>query len=319
MMTVLRLLLLWSSIGLHILSSCYNLTAAIGIHTSNPALSAMMAQRCNAFDSNYSNALQRRITFTHIPKSGGSSVANFLALVAQNRSHINPAHEHFYFSANSEPNSTFVTLLREPISKAISMYAYISSQRAWNDLMKTDVLWKGAISLGPKEWSADKEVQRFLAADPTGLFLPDMANPRKSHAVSAADYIRIQATPAPKLKERISGTLQAFLSYTAELPIEYQCTKHMEVAFILLKHYEVVGTLEELSAFYRVLSARAHVPEDVKTPHKNKTPQKFKLVPTSEMRANLARPLFCASVLWRIARMISKADVQCVGGQRVRI
>jgi hypothetical protein len=87
------------------------------------------------------------------------------------------------------------------------------------------------------------------------------------------------------------------------------------VGFILLKHYEVVGTLEKADDFYRVLEHRAGLPVGASTnatkDRKNASSFKMPTAVRETMAVNFRKPLFCATVLWRMAGMISDADIAC--------
>jgi hypothetical protein len=153
-------------------------------------------------------------------------------------------------------------------------------------------------------------MQRTLYQDPLGFFLRDIVN--ISDSITRFNYTKIQELPVVPLKDIVPGTLEVFLSYTSALPEEFQCRQHLEVGFIFLKHYEVVGTLEKLEAFYKIFLRRAHVRDHKGSiPHSNKS--KF-VIPKEDravMERNLKRPLFCATVLWRIAGLISDQDMAC--------
>lgn len=223
-------------------------------------------------------------------------------------------HEHFVVAALEEPNNLFATMLREPVSRAISFYAYVNSLASGiSKEAKANALWAATYKVPPVQWSADAFIQRTLFQDPLGFFLRDVTNITES--ITRFNYTKIQALPHVSLRDTIPGTLQSFVNYTSTMLTQYRCSQHLEVAFILLTHFEVVGTLERTSDFYTVLFKRG----DLKSGHKqanavHSNPTQYNLTAEEKatMKANLREPLYCAEVLWRIAGLISETDVACV-------
>ena len=125
--------------------SCNTADECMELHLNNTYLHNMLAQRCNldilsnTNNQNLSNnriihqtsistntkqhIKDRRITFIHLPKTGGSSVRDFLHIHAKHRSRAN-GHEHFILSSYQEPNNIFATMLRNPLTRAVSFYSY---------------------------------------------------------------------------------------------------------------------------------------------------------------------------------------------------
>jgi hypothetical protein len=201
-------------------------------------------------------------------------------------------------------------MMREPVSRALSFYAYAKGCPALSKEQQVNKLWATTYTTDPVPWSADPFMQRTLYQDPLGFFLRDIVN--ISDSITRFDYRKIKALPEVPLKDTIPGTLKDFLNYTYALPEEFQCQQHLEVGFIFLKHYEVVGTLEKLDAFYKILLRRARIRDPQGTaPHSNKSKVVISKEDRAVMEANLRRPLYCATVLWRMAGMISDADMSC--------
>jgi hypothetical protein len=120
----------------------------------------------------------------------------------------------------------------------------------------------------------------------------------------------------------VPGTLGEFTSFAKQIPVEYQCLQYLEVGLILLKHYEVVGTLEKADDFYRVLEHRAGLPGGASTNatrvRKNASSYIMPAAVRAAVEENFRKPLFCATVLWKMAGMISDADLACMEAVAVR-
>jgi hypothetical protein len=291
------------------LPACSDQKTCLAVHLNNTVLADMLHARCN-FESTASST--RRITFTHIPKAGGSSVRDYLEKSAKERTRL-VSHENIYISMHDEPDNIFITRLREPVSKAISFYKYVNGQKYITPTIKHNKLWVNTFRKPTLKWATDPFIQRTLYQDPLGLFLREVENITES--IAYFDVGKMRAFPDIKFKEFVPGTLDSFLSYTDALPASYQCKQHLEVAFILLKQYEVVGTLENSADFFHVLSRRAVLPrhaENGSAIHDNGSSFYLPKAARAVMAAHLEAPLYCGIVLWRIAGMISDADAKCV-------
>jgi hypothetical protein len=257
----------------------------------------------------------RRITFTHVPKAGGVSVQYFL------QEHVNSSrvrhgvmHEHFLVSAAAEPDNLFITMLRDPMALSVSFYTYVNERRFLPRQAETNKLWVATFRRHPTTWSADPFIQKAFPENLLGHFLRDVENITDS--ISVYDATAMNALPTLQLRDTVPGTLVEVTAYTKQIPVEYQCSQYLEVGFILLKHYEVVGTLEKADYFYRVLEHRAGLPLGASTnatkERMNASTLKMSSVVRAIMEENLRRPLYCATVLWRIVGMISEADMKCM-------
>ena len=296
-------------IGSAATQTCDTVESCIERHLNNSELATLLSRRCDMEAYTLKQSKNRRITFSHLPKTGGTSVKQLLRFAVNKRTR-SIGHEHFVQALRSEPNNLFATMLREPISRAISFYAYVQDFSEFGKDKQINKLMNNTYKVNPLVWSADPFMQRTLAQDPLGFFLANVTNITDS--ITKFNYPALQKLPPPVLLDVIPGTLTDFLSYTDTLPIKFQCKQHLEVGFILLKHFEVVGTLERRDDFYKTLFRRAHITKFYNTAF-NANPTNYKLNKTTiaTMRENLKVPLFCNEVLWRIATMISSVDSKC--------
>jgi hypothetical protein len=294
---------------------CLDAESCMSLHLHNDQIEKMISQRCKLGLHTKSMPRFTKITLTHIPKSGGTSVKEYLNRCAPGRLRKGE-HEHFAAAAASEPENIMVTIFREPLAKAISFYSYVNDALRFPESERGNQLWEATYRKPPIAWSEDPVVQRILQQDPVALFLRNVAN--ASDLSSRLTPEHVQKLSPVQLKTIVTGTLSEYLSYTTSLPSEYQCEQHLEVAFVLLKHYEVVGTLERSTDFYKILNRRAQIAHSEGQAHEpmhlNRSKYKHKALSKADlaaMEANLRAPLYCATVLWRIAGKISDADAAC--------
>jgi len=291
---------------------CHDLTSCLDLHLNSPVMINMVKSRCNLEASwkNSSSSSSRHITFTHLPKTGGSSLEVELAALAGKQRLQYAGHDHFLQTFHSSPSNIFVTMLREPVSRAISYHTYVQQVNRLDPEKRKNKLWMSTHRTNGVSWANNTFVQQTLALDPLGFFLTDVQSLEDS--VSRFDYQAIGNLPQPPFNSAVPGSQDEYLNYTSSIPEDYQCIHHLKVAFVLLKQYEVVGTLEKRDDFFSTLYRRAQLAPSQKEPlHENKSWLVVSADDKALMREYLTKPLFCGRVLWLIAGMISDADAQC--------
>jgi hypothetical protein len=115
------------------------------------------------------------------------------------------------------------------------------------------------------------------------------------------------------LKYLSTGSVSEEFNETKVFPERYRCEKYVEASVLLLERYAVVGTLEKLSDMYHVLYARAQVKKHVNVSHV--TNPSIKVMPVEverQVKALLKETMFCQSLMWRMAGVISDHDMACV-------
>jgi hypothetical protein len=157
--------------------SCQDWDSCLHAHLSNPRLLEMLARRCAFHNISQAVASKRRITFTHVPKAGGSSVRYFLhQKVDRMRVRTGIVHEHLLASAAAEPDNLFITMLREPLALSISFYTYVNEQRFLSRQAEANKLWNATFHKYPIPWSADPFIQKAFPENLLGHFLRDVVN-----------------------------------------------------------------------------------------------------------------------------------------------
>lgn len=110
---------------------------------------------------------------------------------------------------------------------------------------------------------------------------------------------------------------ESFLQYTDYMPDEFRCKKFMEVAWILLRHYAVVGTTERLPLFLRLLQRRImskdpHFLRNATSVHRNRSNYgKIGAQNVTLLHTLLQDKFYCGRILWKIAGIIANSDEMC--------
>lgn len=125
---------------------------------------------------------RRPIVFVHVPKTAGTAVTHYLMQrcgpenrIAQpfvgdysiyngrmDRWSLIAGHFHFCEMQNLVPNADFFTFLREPVSRAISVY------RSWRDPSKMHPMWRNILTESQVrlfEWVYTASLEEFVMSD----------------------------------------------------------------------------------------------------------------------------------------------------------
>ena len=315
------------------------------VHLNNPALTALLKQRCEngtlIFDLRKKGS---KVAFMHIPKAGGSSMREFLAQIVSAEKLRPVNHEHFLTVMSTEPNPFLSIILREPLARSLSFYAYVKSRLKLSKPALKNFMWTTTFKANSSlEWAALPLVHAYVEHSPLEFFDRNF----KGLSDCMLDYSRIRKLPEPREEKAVvkNASLDTFMAYTDDLPAEYQCKEHLKAAFTLLKYFPVVGVLEKLSDFEAVFLRRTGLKAPPSPPppatankhtakniinnginnnnnevsnstirHENKSNGNVKSAVIEEYEAierNLQGALFCPRLLWRIAEAISDADAVC--------
>ena len=326
------------------LRGCNDFDSCLELHLQSESFQTLLHWRCDIdqildkmcsetisdVDQAKTPRLKRRVEFTHLPKTGGSSVRDFLkkkfGFQATHRTRCignntvctykkKMGHEHYLNIALQESkDDIFATMLRDPITRALSFYGYVNQLESLHSEALSNKLWLATYKEDPIVWSRSDFVQRTLATDPLGFFLADVTN--ISDSITRFNYTALQLLPSPIWKYATpTATLSEFLQHTASMPDQYQCKQHLEVAYILLNQYAVVGTLEKRNEFLTNMFRRAKLDTSLMDSaadlHSNPTSYILTAAQKSEMSKNLELALFCPTVLWKLSGMISTRDSSC--------
>jgi hypothetical protein len=266
-------------------------------HFDNPQLQTIFDQRCVHKD--FFTSSTNNITYTHIPKVGGSSLNQVLRRLFPARFE-RTLHEPFHLSALKGPSNLFVTALREPRDRAISLYSYINQREKLPNTTANNEMWHRTFRADPSVWSTDAGVLKRLRGDVLTYF----------NVNSTAHATMLPPSPIGVCKER-------FLQYAENIPPEFRCKRYMEVAWILLRNYAVVGVTENLPRLFKLLQKRTKTADpaflrNATSVYRNRS--NYRRVGAANVTIlynNLRDKFFCDAVLWKIADMMNARDLLC--------
>ena len=168
--------------------------------------------------------------------------------------------------------------------------------------------------IDPIEWSNSEFIQQTLYTDPLGFFLSNITN--ITNSITRYNYTIIQKITKPILKTLINGNYNDYIKYINTIPKQYQCKQHLELNFIFIKHFEIIGILENTIDFYKIFLKRTNLSNNlIKTAikiHENPSIIKITLNEKERMMENLRNSLFCPILLWKLADLINQADMKCL-------
>lgn len=276
------------------------------MHFTNPQLLRMLAQRCTNKDVFMSSS--RNISFTHIPKSGGTTVKRIMRDYLPDR-YILEFHDPFQVAAKRHPNNLFVTIFREPVERAISLFSYINQRNKLSGNVAKNDMWVRSFRSDPKNWSTDGKVLKALREGVVQYFHPQLYYSARKEAY------HLEASLLPR--SALSVGKSSFLQYTKHMPYHTRCTRQMEAAWMLLRSYAVVGTIERFPRFLSMLQKRTgirdeHFLRNASAVYKN--PSSYGKVGAANITIlynNLRGKFYCDTVLWKLADTINEQDLLC--------
>mmetsp|Transcript_9181 Transcript_9181/g.15472 ORF Transcript_9181/g.15472 Transcript_9181/m.15472 type:complete len:371 (+) Transcript_9181:161-1273(+) len=314
---------------------CKDDESCFAMHMNNPGFKLVMRDRCNI--GNISHLATRNLTFTHIPKCGGSSLRHLLRKHFSSRfQRIGPGlgpHVPFFLSQKKNPANIFFTVMREPTALAISLYNYVNMHKTMPKHLYHDKFWMSTYNRDPIEWTKDKFVRKTLRNQVLRFFTWYSKAAKSGHIDGRGDFanphvwrefLRLPETYNTVMDPWVplsSPLQQDFINYTQSIPSEYQCTSELKVALILIQRYSAIGVMENYQQFFHILHKRA-VLEDVafdalmvdSSEKKNPSTNKISAAKIKIVTSNLKGLFFCSRVLWKIAFRISDYDSACYGG-----
>ncbi len=315
-------------------------------------VSVIQQYRCQHVD-NITFPSQRLLAFTHIPKCGGSSVVTILSDSVYIGQHprqprfIIPAlftHE-TYGSEDFETghNRLFSVLLRNPVSRAISLFNYMKGHSS--DTNRDVPIW--AYTTQPKvtldKWVKQPGVIKFLKQDMVSWLgtvpfasVDESKQARekrlknslaRNNSLQALMYSEAVARTVLQPNKSFPPPIDSDSSFPVSeeqlvddvkrlVPDErYQCMPQMKAVLLLIRRYSAVGTLEDMRTFWTVLSARAGLKmplEAISTAAGiNTNPSKAQPIRkefVDVIKSTLAQELTCDVFLWKMAQKIADHD-----------
>ena len=292
-------------------NSCETAKACENVHMMNEQLLNMLAERCT-HKYNFTSST-KKISLTHIPKSGGSTLNHILTVFMPKR-FSKQLHEPFHITAQFEPNNLYITLLREPVGRAISLYNYINQRTKLSGGVKRNSMWRKTFHSDPAVWSTDREIIEYLREDTIAYFNSEIFD----NSDRATYYKRINHIKKDQLLPSVITIPQEeYISYTQHMPPKYQCLPYIKVTWNLMRSYAVIGVVEKYTQFLTLLQQRTLLNNTdflskANAMHTNpsnykKLGDKNKLI----LYENLKDKFYCDTILWKIAAKINEADLLC--------
>jgi hypothetical protein len=320
--------------------SCNTPDECFKLHTSSLGLASALKDRCSI--GNKTNLHERNLTFTHIPKCGGSSLRYLLNKHFKSRfqrfrigTNMGP-HVPFFLSQKQFPRNIFFTVLREPSALAISLYNYVNMRKSLPQHLTHDKFWKYTFGRDPVEWSMDKFIRKTLqnqvlrffrwhsrtGADGTGVLRQDFSNPHMWRAfLSLPETYNRVLDPWVHLDLPEGEGLERgeqMMNQSLFMPEKYRCSSELRAVSILIQRYSAVGVIEKYEQFFHVLHHRARLDDEafhamMTDSSEIKNPSQNKISKTNEklVRGNLHDLFFCSRMLWKVASLISDHDSSC--------
>lgn len=249
--------------------SCMDWNTCFKLHVQTILATDLFSNRCDI-----SPHRKGQFSLIHYPKCGGSSMTGIFKTNEKTRFVDNP-HYPFILAASKYPDHAFVTLLRHPVSRALSMYGYINQER--NDekdiknLILHNPMWQPSYHVHPVAWTQSELVRGYLYEEFLNFFSTDPSTFADLHhayvhnekfqtahyrkiSMAVADVNRTKSFPAePLIKTHALNHLD-YIDST--IPAQYQCRHHMKISLDMMTHFSVIGVLENLTTFVENLSQR---------------------------------------------------------------
>ena len=266
------------------------------------------------------------VDFTHIPKSGGLVIneymhrAIYLYLIlnyfllgttvsfvlskifyrkyapqAIGFPHNSFAAEYQLLKQKSD-DTTFVTMFRNPVDLDISLYLYINGP--------------GKPKLTPK-----------LFAQRDSTFRVDYLKwAHSSFGIASNNSVLMFTTDLDSVKYKPIVDLSLYnINYANNLPLEYRCINELKALRLVMERYSVIGVLEHIDKFWKIVSSRLNVSKDLlglySNTHRNKS-QRGNVTFEQEflMREQLkhSKHFFCANLLYDLINEVSQSDFLCI-------
>jgi hypothetical protein len=273
-----------------------------------------------------------------VPKAGGSSVNVHLTSTDEIRNRkrtYDYPHLPFYSQQQINPDDIYLALFRNPISLFISFFNYVAQRTVLPSHIRCNVAfvgWEIAYKNKNNPIGFAKRYRDVMESDFLHYFLPTVPNAsdvlRAWPPYSDMQDLKVSAKevqtpwisefPRKQYLQYLNGVGNATDNTSGGvIPEQYRCVPYVEASMLLLERYAAVGTTEKLNKAFEVLYRRAKI---TKRGNISKViNQSNKVMSTeveNEVKALLKEPMFCQTVMWRMAEEINAFDMKCLNGER---
>lgn len=289
------------------------------------------------------NLQNRKVVFTHVPKSAGTSVKTVLKTWDR---FYSKGHVHFNLTdLEFNHGALHFTIIRKPSSRAASLFSYINMFPHINTAITWNVTHQYAKN--PLEWIRQPLIQNFIgtisvayfghnfvdlfamiksfrqtwASGPDKRFDIVTKTRRDNYLWEKKDMEEI-ASNAPDLSQMYDKL--NYLLCMREIPEELRCQDHVNVIFLLLNRYSVVGELDDYENIWKILRDRVGLPtsfervvsQSSRNTHKESAKASTETPLTTDPAVRKAfdvavqNVLYCENVVYEVARRIHAIDLQ---------
>lgn len=290
------------------------------------------------------NAQDRKVVFTHVPKSAGTSVKN--GMKQWSRFH---SKGHVVFNRTDvefNQGALHFTIIRKPSARVISLFAYINMYPHINNIYAWNMTHQYAQR--PLEWIKQPMIQTFLSDISVQYFgyrtsdLIDMISAFRHSFFPNARYFTSRKIPGKnELREAIVSSNEGsrWSDSSIDLPALYsqysdalclnevseqmRCERHANAAFLLMHRYSTVGILEDYANVWKVMTDRVALPPNyaraASTTSRNTHKQSMKKSTETplttdprmkrEFESAVEELLFCENVVYEISKRIHTIDL----------
>ncbi len=280
-------------------------------------------------EQNHTNGM----SFIHVPKAAGTFVKRSLRLASKkaNSAFHYYGHAPYVVMNYRYPDDQMVTIVRDPIDKAISLWNYANGFDYLKTLPKKDFLilqnrWKDILSVSPEVYSNSNITKSSAYFDTLFYLTADLDD--SSKLVQSKLYEQEPYMPDLRHALRKEGVKpkkaffpleneqdDIYMSYIDKyrIPIEFQCRRHIAASLNVMKRFVCIGVVDDMKTFDACISSifrgknmsflNKNGPHYASKARMNKEQEKV-------VRKNLADVLFCETLLVDILRSIGQEDAK---------
>jgi hypothetical protein len=196
-------------------------------------------------------------------------------------------------------STTFVTLFRNPVDVDISFYMYINGPNKPKLTPKLFVARDSTFRVDPLTWASRSF--GIASNNSVSLFIKDLDTVHYKSLVDVSLYN---------------------INYVDQLPSEFRCVNELKVLRFVMERYAVIGVLEQMSEFWKLISSRLNISKDVfdrySDAHRNKSQRgnisfEQELLMRDQLR--LSKHFFCANLLYELIKKVSRNDFLCISNK----
>ena len=316
--------------------SCSTIDSCMQVHMDNAKQSILFRKRFEYVATRSKTIkpklMRKFVSFMHIPKCAGTFLTKVLKKYSEDSnndfSFRETGHAPFIAIQNMFPEDILLSLVRNPIDQALSFYNYVNggSWGTWNTLdprVASSPLWRSTIHIKPKFWGKLKKLREILFYNFVFFFtnkITDiefyMDNGVYQHLPFDGILRRISSSGASlKTNPLFATTYDEESEYTRYLktmniPEEFQCTAHINAVVSAVKHFSVLGVVENINQFQISLNKMLGTSMNLTSTdaHNYKSVKILSMKMRATIERNIKELLFCETVLYNTIALVADQD-----------